>query len=205
MKKQIDQSITDKWTSSGWHSVSVIPPSDGEYICVTNFKDVFTLFFRNGAWTIDLPTTIFNSREKVEYWMPLPGEETRSPLNTAEVSTQNNSETCEQKSNPTIVELEAILDGPKQDIYIRPDGSIDAKPKQQELIKGYHISLTHNDYAEKHLNSILYSIAERLNELETKPDLKPLVLELANQVKTLLTNYSSIESVNKEMAKVSKQ
>jgi hypothetical protein len=54
---------------SAWHPSTETPTRNGEYVCVTNFGDVFALLFYEEAWK---PAARFNRGEKVAWWTPMP-------------------------------------------------------------------------------------------------------------------------------------
>ena len=54
---------------SAWRPGTETPIKNGEYVCVTNFGDVFALLFYEGAWK---PAARFNRDEKVAWWTPVP-------------------------------------------------------------------------------------------------------------------------------------
>lgn len=54
---------------SAWRPSTETPQTNGEYVCVTNFGDVFALLFYEGAWK---PAARFNRGEKVAWWTPMP-------------------------------------------------------------------------------------------------------------------------------------
>ena len=54
---------------NGWKTVDELPAEAGEYVCFTNYGDVFVLRFEGGEWE---RATRFNSGEKVAYWTQKP-------------------------------------------------------------------------------------------------------------------------------------
>jgi hypothetical protein len=71
-----------KVTKMKWSSITTVPEEDGEYVCYTNYGDVFVLKFHNGAF--DRPDRFiddvkshgaaFLSGESVQFWCDKPTE-----------------------------------------------------------------------------------------------------------------------------------
>jgi len=52
-----------------WQPSTEMPKANGEYVCITNYDDVFMLRFCDGSWK---PAHRFNRGEKVAWWIPIP-------------------------------------------------------------------------------------------------------------------------------------
>lgn len=52
-----------------WNPSIILPSQDGEYVCYTNYNDIFILAFHDGKWE---KAPRFNKGEKIAFWINLP-------------------------------------------------------------------------------------------------------------------------------------
>lgn len=69
---------------SAWTTARIKPKRDGQYVCLTNYGDVFVIWCTMGEW--DRPAR-FNDGEYVEWWIPAPCSPEAEACHTPRINT----------------------------------------------------------------------------------------------------------------------